>query len=286
MTSSTEATLGWRAEATMFALALVLVSVIYFPAFMMLGSQRMGELSALLGLNPSDTRQVSDVRCAPAGGKSRLDPDFCSALVDHVRQTQPPSSPVVVGQWVIPTPSVSENEFRRYRKAVQDRSKFWDAKRPFLSSGDDSADRLMSDLDPSVSSKFFGWEQWISYVLAAWSLLLLWSQWRVVNKAENAWREIGPKSIQLNWSALADVVDGNLGMLRFSIWAIPTIGFIGTVRGMGSALAAASSPENTPLIVGHLGVAFDTTLVGLLLSLILVFMKHRFDTVIDRLSNK
>lgn len=284
MTSSSDATLGWRAEATMFFVALVLVTVVYLPVFFGQGNQRIQQLAAILGKNPAAVQSVADVRCTPNETKARLDPDFCSALFLDVQQKQPSTEPLVLGQWVIATPSVAESEFRKYRKAIQDRNKtFWDPKRPFLASSEDSVARLMSDLDPSVASKFFGWEQWTSYVLAAWSLLLLWSQWRVVTKAENAWLKMGPKAIQLDWSALADVIDGNLGMLRFSIWAIPTIGFIGTVRGMGSALAAASSPENTPLIVGHLGVAFDTTLVGLLLSLVLVFFKHRFDTVVERL---
>lgn len=274
MSNARGATLGWQAETTLFLAALVLVTIVYVPAFLLVGQWRSEELAVIL---------AKDEGGLP--GRARLVTAFRDALINEVRNMPRSAAPLVFGHITLPAPSVSESEFRRYRKAVQDRDKFWTANRELLTDGkNDSVDRLMDDLDPSVASKFFGWEQWLSYVLAAWSVLLLWNQWRAVVKAEKAWAVPGALPPHDEREAFAETVDGNLGMLRFSIWAIPTIGFIGTVRGMGSALAAASSPQNTPLIVGHLGIAFDTTLVGLLLSLLLVFTKHRFDTVLDRLA--
>lgn len=90
-----------------------------------------------------------------------------------------------------------------------------------------------------------------------------------------------------------DAVDAELvarlNVVRFAIWAIPTVGFIGTVRGIGGALALASSPEQLPAVVGFLGVAFDTTMVGLLLCLVVVLVSHelerRSDRFLDELSS-
>jgi biopolymer transport protein ExbB/TolQ len=73
-----------------------------------------------------------------------------------------------------------------------------------------------------------------------------------------------------------------LNVVRFAIWAIPTVGFIGTVRGIGGALALASSPERLPAVVGFLGVAFDTTMVGLILCLSVVLLSHELERRTDR----
>ncbi len=69
-------------------------------------------------------------------------------------------------------------------------------------------------------------------------------------------------------------------MLRYLVWLIPTLGFIGTVVGIAFALDYAASIENpqdpTLLaeITGRLGVAFYTTLLALIQSALLVFVLH------------
>jgi biopolymer transport protein ExbB/TolQ len=67
-------------------------------------------------------------------------------------------------------------------------------------------------------------------------------------------------------------VDLRYQLLRYLSWAIPTVGFIGTVAGIGSALTLID-PQNMQmkLITGSLAVAFDTTVIALLESAILVF---------------
>jgi len=75
--------------------------------------------------------------------------------------------------------------------------------------------------------------------------------------------------------------ESRLAMVRFVIWAVPSIGFIGTVRGMGSALAEADSPESLSIVVGWLAVAFDTTLIALFLSIALMFVSHLFQRVLE-----
>lgn len=61
---------------------------------------------------------------------------------------------------------------------------------------------------------------------------------------------------------------------RYVSWLLPTIGFIGTVIGIGETLSA-MDPEQPDLAVltGTLGVAFSTTLIALLLSVLLVLMQ-------------
>jgi len=77
-------------------------------------------------------------------------------------------------------------------------------------------------------------------------------------------------------------VDASYGLVRVFIWAIPTLGFIGTVIGIGAAVAgfsttleAASSlegmKESIGLVTGGLGVAFDTTLLALVMSILIMF---------------
>lgn len=60
----------------------------------------------------------------------------------------------------------------------------------------------------------------------------------------------------------------SMATVNFLAWAIPAIGFLGTVRGIGLAL---EDPENA---VGYLYLAFDATLVALALSLPLMFLLH------------
>ena len=68
--------------------------------------------------------------------------------------------------------------------------------------------------------------------------------------------------------------------LRYIVWLIPTLGFIGTVVGIALALSDAGSVENyqDPTLLKQLtqslGVAFFTTLLALLQSAVLMFALH------------
>ncbi len=65
--------------------------------------------------------------------------------------------------------------------------------------------------------------------------------------------------------------------VRYVAWAIPSIGFVGTVRGIGLGLGLASDAlkeqDITP-VTAALGLAFNSTLVSLLLSLVLMLLIH------------
>ena len=86
-------------------------------------------------------------------------------------------------------------------------------------------------------------------------------------------------------AAEAERLDSELSMVRYIAWAIPAIGFIGTVRGIGDALAEAHKAVTGDIsgVTEGLGVAFNSTLVALLLSLVLMFLLHQLQLAQERL---
>jgi biopolymer transport protein ExbB/TolQ len=72
-------------------------------------------------------------------------------------------------------------------------------------------------------------------------------------------------------------LDAELSMVRYVAWAIPAIGFIGTVRGIGEALQQAHKAVGGDVsgVVAGLGIAFNSTLVALGLSILVMFMLHQ-----------
>ena len=81
-------------------------------------------------------------------------------------------------------------------------------------------------------------------------------------------------------------LDSELSMIRYIAWAIPAIGFIGTVRGIGMALSEAYRAVEGDIagVTDALGVAFNSTLVALLLSIILMFLMHQIQLQQERLA--
>jgi len=72
-------------------------------------------------------------------------------------------------------------------------------------------------------------------------------------------------------------VDMRYGLVRYIAWLVPTLGFIGTVIGLGSSLAAVpedASKINLTVIAHSLSVGFDCTMVALVESAILVYILH------------
>jgi biopolymer transport protein ExbB/TolQ len=74
----------------------------------------------------------------------------------------------------------------------------------------------------------------------------------------------------------AEQQESELSMLRYLVWAIPSIGFIGTVRGIGVALQRADEALKGDIsgVTSALGVAFNSTLVALFISIILMLLIH------------
>lgn len=74
-------------------------------------------------------------------------------------------------------------------------------------------------------------------------------------------------------------VDLRYNMIRYLSWVIPSLGFIGTVIGIGVALEYAGEPEHANAanllteVTQRLAVSFNGTLLALLLASIIVFLQ-------------
>jgi biopolymer transport protein ExbB/TolQ len=75
--------------------------------------------------------------------------------------------------------------------------------------------------------------------------------------------------------------EGQQSVIRYLTWVIPSIGFVGTVLGISQALVVANSGD-MELITKLLGVAFDTTLVALVLSIVVMWFVHQLQEETDQ----
>ncbi len=83
----------------------------------------------------------------------------------------------------------------------------------------------------------------------------------------------------------ADRLESELSIVRYVAWAIPAIGFIGTVRGIGQALAQAHKAVSGDImgVTANLGVAFNSTFVALVASMLVMFLLYQLQLMQDRL---
>jgi biopolymer transport protein ExbB/TolQ len=83
----------------------------------------------------------------------------------------------------------------------------------------------------------------------------------------------------------SDRLDSELSMVRYIAWAIPSIGFIGTVRGIGEALSQAHKAVEGDIagVTASLGVAFNSTFIALVISIVVMFMLHQLQLLQERL---
>jgi biopolymer transport protein ExbB/TolQ len=83
----------------------------------------------------------------------------------------------------------------------------------------------------------------------------------------------------------SDRLDSELSMVRYIAWAIPSIGFIGTVRGIGEALGQAYRAVEGDIagVTASLGVAFNSTFIALVISIVLMFLMHQLQLIQERL---
>lgn len=86
-------------------------------------------------------------------------------------------------------------------------------------------------------------------------------------------------------------IDLRYSLLRYLSWLIPSLGFIGTVIGIGHALAYAGLPgkfEDPQLlseVTSRLAVSFDGTLLALVLASIVVFLQTIIQAREERVLN-
>ena len=84
------------------------------------------------------------------------------------------------------------------------------------------------------------------------------------------------QSVKERSDVTASEFEADLSLVRFIAWAIPAIGFIGTVRGIGQALSKAGEAIQGEItgVVDALGLAFNSTLVALVISIPLMFLLY------------
>ncbi len=79
--------------------------------------------------------------------------------------------------------------------------------------------------------------------------------------------------------------ESELAIIRYIAWAIPSVGFIGTVRGIGAALSQANRAVEGDItgVTQNLGVAFNSTFIALIVSIVLMFFIHQLQLGQERL---
>lgn len=100
---------------------------------------------------------------------------------------------------------------------------------------------------------------------------------RNVHDAHSAMRDICESEAQR--------LETELSIIRYIAWAIPSVGFIGTVRGIGDALSQANRAMEGDItgVTESLGVAFNSTFIALVISIVLMFFIHQLQLLQERL---
>ena len=125
----------------------------------------------------------------------------------------------------------------------------------------------------------------ISYITGAAESISIGKKYLIGNKISNLYREKSILSKEYI-NIIKNNVDNNLILISFGLWALPITGFIGTVWGVSKAIQGLknllesskvdqSIVESLPIAMSNvmdgLSTAFDTTLLGLVGSLIIMF---------------
>jgi hypothetical protein len=109
-----------------------------------------------------------------------------------------------------------------------------------------------------------------------------------VSKSLSRANDVFDNSVRL----LYDRSDLQFSFIRYAAWLLPTIGFIGTVIGISLALVVAAEPpmemssvsmrDWMGALTGELGFAFDTTLLALAQSALVVFIQSYVQAKAER----
>jgi len=92
-------------------------------------------------------------------------------------------------------------------------------------------------------------------------------------------------AVESSVESLAVRQEAENSMIRYLIWVIPSIGFVGTVRGIGQALSLADQALAGDIagMTNSLGIAFNSTFVALLVSILLMLLLHQLQRLQDGL---
>lgn len=123
----------------------------------------------------------------------------------------------------------------------------------------------LGDIRERIAGRFDGENGFLPYLINL--SILQFQTSRSVDQAVNV--------LNASLELIAHRVDLRYSTIRYIVWAIPTFGFIGTVVGIAGSLAfIKGGTMELELITGNLAIAFNTTIVSLVLSAILVAIMH------------
>ena len=121
---------------------------------------------------------------------------------------------------------------------------------------------------------------------------------RIVKRIVSSFQISGSASqssavLQTSLDSLINEVELKYSFLRYLLWLLPSLGFIGTVWGIGRGLQVIS--DNPPTVenateimqkvTGELAVAFDTTLTALVLTSVLAYLIYLTETAEEKIVN-
>ena len=85
--------------------------------------------------------------------------------------------------------------------------------------------------------------------------------------------------LSTNLELLGNKVDLHYSMIRYLAWVIPTMGFVGTVTHLGYALAGVKPGQlSLTNVTTSLAIAFNTTLIALVESAVIVLLQNIIQT--------
>ena len=92
-----------------------------------------------------------------------------------------------------------------------------------------------------------------------------------------------PSFLDAQKNSILSFYDARMSLVRFLLWVIPTVGFIGTILGVSDALSSTIGLQSaSDLVTGFaqssvsasMGMAFDTTLVALVAAVVVMLAFH------------
>jgi biopolymer transport protein ExbB/TolQ len=155
------------------------------------------------------------------------------------------------------------------------------------------------DLDSATRGNGTGLSQWLDTLWRSQKSNVLRS-WHGQRVTEFLSRQVKRRNNKQMDEDLRDLADrdsdsqhASHAMIRIICWAMPMLGFLGTVLGISDTLGhmdaqalASGSQEAMNSLTGGLYVAFDTTAVGLILTMIAMFIQFAVQRSELRLLNR
>ena len=150
---------------------------------------------------------------------------------------------------------------------------------------------ILKDPEQKICLTLFLW----SIIIGSFNYFLLQDDYKTLNKNDDPLLEelTGKMDNETTNKEIYSILIENkfdlfqldLSFIKYISWAIPSIGFIGTVRGIGEALSQAAEAIDGDItgMTTSLGVAFNSTFTALLLSIILMFFITRIEYKQDNL---